>query len=164
MRTPPLPRFVALILLGLLTPALHAASESKLENLGDGTYAITRRATTGFDRDVTKFRREAEGDVQAYCAQQDKVAKIVSVRTDRPRFGSGFASARIVFKPLTAGDPELAAPATPPPALTGAPAVLPTAPGDYYTELLKLDDLRKRGILSDKEFEAQKKKILKKKD
>ena len=31
---------------------------------------------------------------------------------------------------------------------------------DLYSELLKLDDLKKRGILSEAEFEAQKKKLL----
>lgn len=31
---------------------------------------------------------------------------------------------------------------------------------DVYAELLKLDDLRKRGIISSDEFEAQKKKVL----
>lgn len=31
---------------------------------------------------------------------------------------------------------------------------------DLYSELTKLDDLRKRGILSEAEFEAQKKKLL----
>lgn len=31
---------------------------------------------------------------------------------------------------------------------------------DFYAELIKLDDLRKRGILTDAEFEAQKKKLL----
>ncbi len=31
---------------------------------------------------------------------------------------------------------------------------------DVYAELIKLDDLRKRGILSEAEFEAQKKKLL----
>jgi hypothetical protein len=31
---------------------------------------------------------------------------------------------------------------------------------DLYTELMKLDDLRKRGILTDEEFEAQKAKLL----
>ena len=31
---------------------------------------------------------------------------------------------------------------------------------DTYAELLKLEDLRKRGILNDVEFEAQKKKLL----
>jgi hypothetical protein len=33
---------------------------------------------------------------------------------------------------------------------------------DIYNELLKLDDLRKRGIITDAEFEDQKAKILKK--
>ena len=31
---------------------------------------------------------------------------------------------------------------------------------DIYAELLKLDDLKKKGILSDTEFESQKKKLL----
>ena len=31
---------------------------------------------------------------------------------------------------------------------------------DVYTELIKLDDLRKKGIITDAEFEAQKKKLL----
>ena len=36
-------------------------------------------------------------------------------------------------------------------------------PVDFYTELMKLDDLRKRGLLTDEEFEAAKKKLLEKK-
>ena len=31
---------------------------------------------------------------------------------------------------------------------------------DLYTELMKLDDLRKKGILTDEEFDEQKKKLL----
>ena len=31
---------------------------------------------------------------------------------------------------------------------------------DLYSELMKLDDLRNKGILTDEEFEAQKKKLL----
>lgn len=31
---------------------------------------------------------------------------------------------------------------------------------DVYGELIKLDDLRKRGIISDEEFDMQKKKLL----
>jgi hypothetical protein len=34
------------------------------------------------------------------------------------------------------------------------------AAGDLYTELIKLDDLRKRGILTEEEFQAEKKKVL----
>jgi hypothetical protein len=32
--------------------------------------------------------------------------------------------------------------------------------GDLYTELIKLDELRKRGILTEEEFQAEKKKVL----
>ena len=53
------------------------------------------------------------------------------------------------------------------PAAAPAPALVPTtapsaAPGgrDVYTELLKLDELRKKGIITDAEFAAQKQKIL----
>ena len=35
--------------------------------------------------------------------------------------------------------------------------------GDLYTELMKLSELRKQGILTDAEFEAQKKKLLERK-
>lgn len=42
------------------------------------------------------------------------------------------------------------------------PTPTPIAEKDVYTELLKLDDLRKRGIITDAEFEDQKAKILKK--
>ena len=31
---------------------------------------------------------------------------------------------------------------------------------DLYTEIMKLDDLRKKGLISDAEFEAQKQKLL----
>lgn len=59
------------------------------------------------------------------------------------------------------------APATSPSAVTsGSPSVAAseqndsTKTPDLYTQLVKLDDLKKRGILSEAEFEAQKKKLL----
>lgn len=36
----------------------------------------------------------------------------------------------------------------------------PSPKKDFYAELLKLDDLKKRGIITDAEFEALKKKLL----
>jgi len=172
MRSLPLIRLLLSSALFLALSLGAWASVSKRETLGDNTYAITRIATSGFDRDVAKFRQEAEQDAAAFCASQDKVLKIVSVSTDRPHFGGGFASARIVFKALSPGEAALAAAepavapaapgAVPAPAVAAPASTLPTYAGDLYTEILKLDDLRKRGLLSDKEFEQQKKKLLKK--
>ena len=53
-------------------------------------------------------------------------------------------------------------PAPPPVSEKPAPIVISEQPGggDFYTDLLKLDDLRKRGILTEEEFQAEKKKIL----
>lgn len=168
MRTPPLTRLFATTALFLaLSLSGWAASVSKMESMGDNTFAITRTATSGFDRDVRKFRREAEEDAAKFCASQGKVMKVVAVTSDRPHFGGGFASAKLVFQALAAGDSALTT-VEPAPAAAGnqsvaAPAgVLPTYAGDLYSEILKLDDLRKRGLLTDKEFEQQKKKLLKK--
>lgn len=164
MRLPPLTRLLSFPALFLALSIGAWASVSKLESMGDNTFAITRSATTGFDRDVTKFRQEAEQDAAKYCAAQGKVLKVVAVTSDRPHFGGGFASAKIVFKALATGDPALTAvePGAGGTQSVAAPtAVLPTYAGDLYSEMLKLDDLRKRGLLSDKEFEQQKKKLLK---
>ena len=172
MRTPPLTRLFSFAGLFLaLSQGLWAASVSTMESMGDNTFAITRTATSGFDRDVRKFRQEAEQDAVKYCTSQGKMLKVVAVTSDRPHFGGGFASARIIFRALEPGDPALTAVEAPVPgavavgtgqSVAAPTGVLPTYAGDLYSEILKLDDLRKRGLLSDKEFEQQKKKLLKK--
>jgi hypothetical protein len=145
--------------------------------MGDNTFSITCQATNGFSRNTEKLREEAQADAERYCADHGKVLKIVTFSEEKPWPTLGYASAKIVFKALDAGDPELtapvasAAPAAPAasPASPGAPAAAPTyVPAytstggfDLYTELNKLDDLRKRGLLTDKEFEHEKKKLLK---
>ena len=49
---------------------------------------------------------------------------------------------------------------TPPPAPAAAPEKLATT-GDLYSALTQLDDLRKKGILTDEEFQSEKQKVLK---
>ncbi len=161
----PLPRLFA-VLFVFAASVTAWASRTKMEPMGNSTFAITRTATTGFDRDVAALKQEAEKDAGKYCTDQGKVMKIVTFTSERPHFGGGYASAKIVFRALDANDPALQEPAQPAPGAVqdaAAPAgVLPTYAGDFYSELLKLDDLRKRGLLTDKEFEAQKKKLIKK--
>lgn len=53
-----------------------------------------------------------------------------------------------VYKNLTKSSPNI------------SPRIESNAGGDVYAELLKLDDLRQKNILTDGEFQAQKKKIL----
>ena len=161
---------VFLVFVGLAGPA--SASTSKLFQMGGNTYSVTRTASSGFKRDVDVLQAEAEADAAKYCADQGKQLKVITVSTDLPHFGLGYASAKIIFKALDAGSPELTSNAATGPAPDSANAmgsattpvaqvILQGAPGDLYTELLKLDDLRKRGLLTDKEFDAEKKKLLK---
>jgi hypothetical protein len=153
------------VFLALGTLAL-AKSKAQFQAIDGNTFAITRTATTGFDRDVEKFTQEAKEDAGKYCADKGKTLKILSVTSEQPHYGGGYSWAKVVFKALDAGDPALTAP-EPAPALvasggtTTVTGVLPTYAGDLYAELLKLDDLRKRGLLTDKEFEQEKKKLLK---
>ncbi|MGA2693511.1 MAG: SHOCT domain-containing protein [Opitutaceae bacterium] len=87
--------------------------------------------------------------------------RVLSLTGKVPMFSTGYASATIIFKALNAGDPGLTSP-LPSEAPAGAPGEksLTSSTDDLYNALLKLDDLRKKGILTDEEFQAEKKKIL----
>ena len=56
------------------------------------------------------------------------------------------------MQPAAGGPVYLAAPA--------APVERHLTTDELYSELVKLDDLRKKGILTDEEFQAEKKKLL----
>ncbi|HUG09806.1 MAG TPA: SHOCT domain-containing protein [Opitutaceae bacterium] len=136
-----------------------AQSEPKFESLGDNTYTVTVHATHKFTRNTKKLEALATEAAEAFCAREGKVMKLISTDDKRGMYGVGeFAKATLTFRALPPGAAELA-PAQSQQTQVRAP--LPATPTDsLYDELLKLDDLRKRGILTDGEFEAEKKKVL----
>jgi hypothetical protein len=169
---PRLPLLAAVVCLGLATTALASSTLSQPQPVGDNLYAITNTARTAFSRDVDALRAGAIAAAKKFCDARGDAMKIVSVVADTPRFGLGYYNVKLIFQPLKPGDPELTSPAHAPDASSPSAAPLapapgipvansPTGTGDYYNDLLKLDDLHKRGILTDEEFEKQKKKILK---
>jgi hypothetical protein len=142
-----------------------STSHDNVENvvsMGGDTYSIRVEAKSAFNRDGDKLKAEASDAAANYCAAQGKVLKVVSLTGKVPMFSTGYANAKIVFKALSPGDPELSSP--PPSATAGSASVAPAArqltTDELYNELMKLDDLRKKGILSDEEFQAEKKKVL----
>ena len=126
----------------------------------DNTFSVTREAPNTFNRDTDVLKTAAMQEAEKYCQEKGKQLKVVTWSVYKPRFISGYANAKLVFKALNPGDPELAS--QPAPLPTADPGLAAVENDDLYTELLKLDDLRKKGILTNKEFEAQKKKALKK--
>jgi hypothetical protein len=164
MKRPPLARWLVSLAFLLSACAAWAQSEPKFESLGDDTYTVSVHATHKFTRNTRKLTDAATEAAEAFCAKEGKVMKLVSVEDKRGMYGvGGFANTTVTFKALRPDDPLLAAPpATYAPATMAAPPPPPPAtPTDtHYDELIKLDELRKRGILTDEEFEAEKKKVL----
>ena len=134
---------------------------------------ITRQAATGFSGSGT-LKAEALQEAAQFCATQGKQMKVVAITEAQPPYIlANFPKAEVVFKALDAGDPELKnEPVIDP---SGSRLKVGERPperaaidinekqstaGDLYTKLSQLDDLHKKGILTDAEFEAEKKKIL----
>lgn len=121
------------------------ASNMHVVPMGNNTYTITRDAVTVFSRDTGALKDKVKEDAAQFCAAKGKQLKVVDITAEKPRLTTGYAKARIVFQAVDAVDPNL----------TSKPATV-----DLYTELIKLDELRKKSILTDEEFQGEKKKVL----
>jgi len=143
----------------LLTCVAKTPDLEPVVPLGDNTYSVVREASNTFMRDIEKLKAEARDAAEKYCAAQGKQMKEVSLVTEKPWPTIGLFKAKLVFKALNPGETE-STPTVPTVAavVSGNAA---TGSDDFYSALIKLDDLHKKGILTDKEFEAQKKRILK---
>jgi hypothetical protein len=144
--------------------------------MGNNTYSITRVAKHALDRDIDALKAQAMDDATRFCAARGKQLKVVSMTAEKPWITFGYCKAKIVFKALNAGDAELTGEPAPVAsserptytAVSPQPAPAPTvvAPeklvttGDLYAALMQLDDLRKKGILTEEEFQSEKQKVL----
>lgn len=155
MITPSPRRFLAILGLCLSVGLLRAQTISNIESIGDNTYSLTATATTKFTRNTAKLKAAGIDAATQFCAKEGRHFKLVSATESKSMYlVGGMAATRIVFKALKEGDPELAGTTVTP----AKPA--PTATDSLYDELIKLDELRKKGILTDDEFAAEKKKVL----
>jgi len=157
--------------LALLAGCVTAPQIVKLP--GD-TYSITRTDRGGSLDDIGSTKSAMMRDANDFAAKQGKVASTVSMK-DTPAAVQGFTTVEYRFTLLdkdalppaavlsaradTSSAPSTKAISTPAPT---SPLTRTQGPHsiDIYGELIKLDDLRKRGILTDDEFAREKKKIL----
>ena len=106
-------------------------------------YKVSRKSAGGIFTDTAKLRDEVIQEANAFAASKGKVAVEVATHSEHPLVG-GLPSFEYEFRLVDK---------------TSAESVSQKQP-DLYTEILKLDDLRKKGLISDAEYEAQKLKLL----
>jgi hypothetical protein len=151
------------------------ASAPQINKLPGDVYSISRTDKGGSLSDAGSTKTEMMREANDYAAKQGKVAYTVSMK-ETPTAVQGFTAMEYQFK-LVDKD------AMPKPVLLSTSAnttqqgtstttqqtINPASPLtkaqgphsiDIYNELIKLDDLRKRGILTDDEFAREKKKVL----
>lgn len=158
------------LLFGIITFS-GCAINSGVVPMGQDTYIVSRQAATGFTG-LGSLKAKAFREASDYCISQNKNIQVVNTIESSPPYVLGnFPRVEIQFMCLDERDVELSRPKL----KKEADVVIEKTneisidvktkdqsekTKDVYTELLKLEDLRKKGIISEEEFETQKKKLL----
>lgn len=134
------------------------------------TYMISRTDHAGIFGSVSAMKAEVISDASKFAGSQGKVAIPLNVDTT-PSYPGHLGTVEYQFRVVDKNDPEAKRTYLKPrpDRVTESNDKLSVdihtkddkAP-DLYTELSKLDDLRKRGIITEEEFTAQKKRLLEK--
>jgi hypothetical protein len=144
-------------------------SNPGIVEMSPGTYLLSRQDKAGIFGNASAMHAAVIEEANKFAASKGKVA-IPITTNETPMWPGHFATFDYQFRLVDPNSPE--AVSTP---MIQRPDVVvqqtekktvdvhsttaPTLP-DVYTELLKLDDLRKKGIITEDEFQAQKAKLL----
>lgn len=166
---------VSLLLFALLvTSGLPAVAEDlpdDIVQLSPDTYMITRISRAGIFASPAKLKAGVIRDANEFAASRGKIA-VPLAATEKPVGGPGqWPSFEYQFRVVDASDPEAKRTSLTPRAdvviesnhnISGDMRTKDEThqQRDIYAELIKLDDLRKKGIITDAEFEAQKQRVL----
>lgn len=159
-----------MLLIGAATLGAAGCANPGIVKLSPDTYMLLRTDKGGAFGNPSAMKADVIQEANEFAAKQGKVAIPVSL-TESPMYIGHFASVEYQFHVVDESDPEARRTS-----LVPRPNVViektekssvdvttkdqTNRPKDVYADLLKLDDLRKRGILSEDEFQAQKKKLL----
>jgi len=135
--------------------------------IGNDTYMISQTSAGGVFKAMGSLKSEVITHANEFAASKGKVAIPIAAK-ESPAYPGHMPNFEYQFKLLNKDDPRASGGALIPRAdvvveMQGAPQPRSSdiiKPRDTYTEILKLDDLRKRGLITDAEFEWQKTKLL----
>jgi Short C-terminal domain len=153
----------------LLIAITGCVSNPGIVEMSPDTYMLSRQDKAGIFGNASAMHAAVIDEANKFAASKGKVAIPITTH-ETPMWPGHFATFDYQFRLVDPDSPD--AKSTPmiqrPDVVvqqTGKASVdvhattAPTPP-DVYTELLKLDDLRKKGIITEDEFQAQKAKLL----
>ena len=135
--------------------------------LSPDTYIISRTDHGGIFGDAAVMKINVIKEANGFAQSQGKVAVPVSSR-ESPMWPGHFASIEYQFRVVDRNDPEAKRTSLVPRAnlviektekISADVHTKNDKAPDLYTELMKLDDLRKKGVITEEEFQAQKKRL-----
>lgn len=150
---------------------LVACANPGIVQLSPDTYMLMREDHAGIFGSMAKLKAGVIRDANAFAASQGKIVIPITTNENPVGIMGDWARFEYQFRLVDPNDPD--AKSTPmerrPDVITKNTEIIDgeiriksesDVDDDLYAELLKLDDLRQRGILTDEEFDAQKKKLL----
>lgn len=154
--------------------ALAGCVNPQVVQVGEDTYLLAKEDHAGIFGSMAKLKSDVIAEAGQFAASKGKVAVPVSVREkpvgSKPGEWAHFEYQFKLVNPAASrgsgalnADRQSIAPrdvATDTIRRINVQVEPSTAPADLYSELLKLDDLRKRGVLTEAEFAAQKARVL----
>lgn len=143
---------------------------SEVIPMSTDTYMISQTSSGGVFRSMSSLKTEVIKRANSFAEGKGKVAVPIAA-TESPASPGHMPSFEYQFRLVDKDDPRASGGAMIPRAdvvienhgsnASDTSVKDPSNSKDIYSELLKLDDLRKKGIITEAEFEAQKAKLLK---
>lgn len=160
------------VLIALVVAGAGVAGQEVVQ-LSPDTYMIIRDSKAGAFASMAKLKAETIAAANSFAASQGKVAVPISSKETRSvPFTFRWPTFEYQFRLVEPNDPAAKATGLSSPTRDGVSvavdaepsgqptANLPSESTDIYSQLLKLDELRQKGIITQEEFDEQKKKIL----
>ena len=141
---------VSILLVILLFAATVGCAPAPFIPIGEDTYTISQTSAGGMFKSMSSLRTEVIGRANAFAQSKDKVAVAISEK-ESPSYPGHMPSFTYTFQLVPI---EQLAPGTDNYISNRSEF------NDVYDKLLKLDDLRNNGIITQAEFEELKAKIL----
>jgi len=159
---------LAVLAVLVFMPISVSAAEPEIVQISPDTYLIISRSRSIFGN-IAKIKTSVLKQAHRFAESQGKVAIPISDKTTTVE--EGLPTYEYQFRLVDADSPNAKGTGigSSPDAIVESRKIYSgeltvnedsESKPDLYTELIKLDDLRKKGVLSDEEFEEQKKRLL----